>query len=144
MTLLAAPGAHAVVARMPAPAAPLAAGIAGLGAVAYVAVVDPSEPGHYPTCPFLAVTGYNCPGCGSLRALHALTNGELATAADFNLLTVLAAAPVVVAWALWLRRERRGAPRRFALPAVAVWSLLALVLVFAVVRNLPFGAVLAA
>ena len=31
-------------------------------AVGYVAAVDPNESGHYPTCPFLAVTGLLLPG----------------------------------------------------------------------------------
>ena len=33
-----------------------------------VAVLDPNEPGHYPTCPFLRLTGLGVPGCGSLAA----------------------------------------------------------------------------
>jgi hypothetical protein len=32
--------------------------LAGVAAVAgYVAAIDPNRPGHYPTCPFLALTG---------------------------------------------------------------------------------------
>lgn len=139
-----APPARAVLARMPAAAGPLAAGLAGLTSVAYVGLVDPSEPGHYPTCPFLAVTGFNCPGCGSLRAVHAMTRGDVAAAADFNLLAVLATVPVVLAWAFWLARELRGASQRLALPTYAIWGVLVLVLVFGVVRNTPFGAALAA
>ena len=44
---------------------------------AYVSMVDPDESGHYPTCPFLYLTGYYCPGCGSLRMVHALTHGQV-------------------------------------------------------------------
>ena len=43
-------------------------------------MVDPNQPGHYPTDPFLAITGLYCPGCGTLRALHALARGDLLTA----------------------------------------------------------------
>src|SRR5690606_29528852 len=50
----------------------LAVTVAGAAATLVVATVSPEEPGHYPTCPFLALTGAWCPGCGSLRALHAL------------------------------------------------------------------------
>ena len=39
-----------------------------------------TSPGHYPTCPFLAITGWYCPGCGSLRAVHDLLHGDLAGA----------------------------------------------------------------
>ena len=45
-------------------------------ALATLATVDPNQPGHYPTCPFLATTGFYCPGCGALRAVHDLLHGE--------------------------------------------------------------------
>jgi hypothetical protein len=105
-----------------------------------VATVDPEHPGHYPTCPFLALTGWWCPGCGSLRAVHALTQGEVATAIDRNVLTVLAVPALIVAWAACLRRSITGrarAPR--GISPVAIWALLALVVAFGVLRNLPAG-----
>ena len=51
------------------------AALLGLG-VALVAAVDPHTSGRYPTCPFHAVTGLWCPGCGGLRAVHDLTHGS--------------------------------------------------------------------
>ena len=57
---------------------------AGVGAIGMLAVVSPEEQGHYPTCPFLTITGYFCPGCGSLRAIHALTQGDIVTAWERN------------------------------------------------------------
>ncbi|GMA37439.1 DUF2752 domain-containing protein [Demequina litorisediminis] len=45
---------------------PLAVGAGALAAVTYVGNVDPHEGGHYPTCPSLLLTGFYCPGCGSL------------------------------------------------------------------------------
>ena len=122
---------------------PVLTALGALAATAVVAVVDPNEPGNYPTCPFLAVTGKFCPGCGSLRAVHALTRGDVSTALGLNVLTVLAVVPVVVMWGLWLRRSYTGAPRRWAAPAAAIWSLLVVVLAFTVLRNLPVSAVLA-
>ena len=53
---------------LPAVRAPVGAAGLALAATAYVGLVDPNESGHYPTCPFLALTGRFCPGCGSLRA----------------------------------------------------------------------------
>ena len=41
--------------------APLGTAVAALAATAYVGLVDPNEPGHYPTCPFLALTGQVLP-----------------------------------------------------------------------------------
>ena len=122
---------------------PVGVAVIAVASVAVVAVVDPNEPGHYPTCPFLAVTGLFCPGCGSLRAVHALAHGDIGQAAGLNILTVLAILPLVVVWAAWLQRSWRGTQRTSVLPAPALWALLVAVCAFAVLRNLPIGAALA-
>jgi hypothetical protein len=119
---------------------PLLTPLLASAATLVVATVDPEQPGHYPTCPFLAMTGWSCPGCGSLRAVHALTRGDVVTAVDRNVLTVLAIPALIVAWAAWLRRSITGRTRPpRAIPPAAIWALLALVVAFGVVRNLPAG-----
>ena len=134
----------ATAARSTSVAAPLGVLAAGLAAVAVVATVDPEQPGHYPTCPFLAVTDWWCPGCGSLRAIHALTRGDVATATDRNVLTVLAVPVLILAWVAWFRRTVSGRPRtRWAAPPLALWALLATIVVFGVLRNVPVGSWLA-
>ncbi len=45
---------------------------------------DPLKVSFYPHCPFFMLTGYKCPGCGSLRALHALLHGKVLLAWRFN------------------------------------------------------------
>ncbi|HZE66405.1 MAG TPA: DUF2752 domain-containing protein [Sporichthyaceae bacterium] len=123
--------------RLPAVSAPLATLTATATALATLAVRNPEQPGHYPVCPFHAMTGLWCPGCGSLRALHALTHGDLATAMQRNILAVLAVPFLAMAWVAWLGRTL-GRPRstRVAPPAV-LWGLLVLIVAFGVVRNLP-------
>jgi hypothetical protein len=129
-----------VTVRSSALRAPLAAATAALAATAYVAMVDPHHAGHYPTCPFLYLTGYACPGCGSLRAVHDLATGQPLDALHRNPLTMLAIPFVITMWFLWLRRSATGRGRRWAAPAWLLWSLLGLVLAFWLVRNLPgFG-----
>lgn len=114
-----------------------------VAALAWVGSVDPSEPGHYPTCPFLAVTGWFCPGCGSLRALHALAHGDLGAALARNPLMVLTVPALIGWWGAWLVRSVRRLPRRWAAPAWMIWAFLGLVLAFTVARNLPGAAFLA-
>ena len=106
---------------------------------------DPHQGGSYAYCPWLLLTGTYCPGCGGLRAVNDLTNGDLAAAASSNLLFV-ASLPVLVLWWAstvrdrWQGRVRQVAARRHGMLAVAF---LVVALVFAIVRNLPFGAWLA-
>lgn len=112
-------------------------------AVVVVAVVSPEEPGHYPLCPFRQLTGLACPGCGGLRAVHALVHGDVATAVHRNALLVVLLPFAVIAWVRWTRSRRRGGTAIWY-PSVAVSrALLASFVVFGVLRNLPLFAFLA-
>ena len=57
-------------------------------AAALVAAIDPAATWWFPSCPFHALTGWLCPLCGSLRAVHALLQGSPAAAVTFNPLTI--------------------------------------------------------
>ncbi|MFF4389722.1 MULTISPECIES: DUF2752 domain-containing protein [unclassified Streptomyces] len=113
-------------------------------AFAYVGAVDPNEPGHYPVCPLFRLTGVLCPGCGGLRSAHAFANGDLVTALGANALAVAGYFVFAAFTALWLVRAFRGGPTpRIVLRPKYWWALGALALVFALVRNFPFGSALA-
>jgi Protein of unknown function (DUF2752) len=116
---------------------PLGVAAAGLIGAGLVASVDPNVAGHYPTCPFLALTGWYCPGCGALRAIHAMAHGDLMTALARNPFTVVAVGYIVLTWAFWLHRSARGRPLRWLAPAWALYGVLAAILLFWVLRNLP-------
>ena len=47
-------------------------------------ILDPSHSYLAPKCVFKMLTGYDCPSCGSQRALHALLNGEFYRALLLN------------------------------------------------------------
>jgi len=55
--------------------------VAGLVAFALM----PELP-HVPLCFYHAMTGHDCPGCGTTRAVFAILHGRFANAAAFNLL----------------------------------------------------------
>jgi hypothetical protein len=123
--------------RLVAPLATLAASVAGL---AYLAAVDPNQPGHYPLCPTRALFGVDCPGCGVMRGMHDLVTGDVRGALDHNLLLVFLVPLAVVLWVRWLVRSWRGQTgavsyaqfrRRNTLTIVAMVAMLA----FGIVRN---------
>ncbi|GAA3005522.1 hypothetical protein JCM13580A_49590 [Streptomyces drozdowiczii] len=135
-----APSGASLLRRVAVPAGVLAAVV---GAFGYVATVDPNEPGHYPVCPMLRFAGIYCPGCGGLRSAHAFAHGDLAAAFGANALAVVGYGIFAVLWTVWLVREVRGRPLRIALRPVHWWTIGAVLLIFTVVRNLPFGSALA-
>ncbi|MER5788591.1 DUF2752 domain-containing protein [Streptomyces sp. NPDC001980] len=110
-----------------------------VGAFAYVGTVDPNQPGHYPVCPLYRFTGLYCPGCGGLRSAHAFVHGDFLAALRDNAAGVLAYLAFAAVWTVWVVRAARGRPARIELRPVQAWSLGVLLLVFTVVRNLPFG-----
>ncbi|MFJ8857408.1 DUF2752 domain-containing protein [Streptomyces sp. NPDC102451] len=135
--------APAPVSRLRRLATPVGAMAAVVGAFGYVATVDPNEPGHYPVCPMLRLTGVLCPGCGGLRSAHAFAHGDLAAALGANALAVVGYAVFAAVWLLWTVRASRGRPLRIGLAPRYWWGIGAVLLVFTVIRNLPFGSALA-
>jgi hypothetical protein len=117
----------------------LAAGCAGCAAAALLYWVPPAEHSGYPTCPFHDLTGLHCPGCGTLRCLHALLHGNLPQALAYNVLTVLAL-PFLLAWyaRLGLAAWRDRPPKARRVPARWVRVLFAVILAYWVLRNLPW------
>ncbi|MFJ9897817.1 DUF2752 domain-containing protein [Streptomyces sp. NPDC091280] len=131
-----APGSASALNRVAVPAGVLAA---VAGAFAYVGTVDPNQPGHYPVCPLYRFTGLYCPGCGGLRSAHEFVHGDFLAALQDNALAVVGYLAFMVLWTVWVVRAARGRPVRLDLGSGSLWALGALVLVFTVVRNLPFG-----
>ena len=105
---------------------------------------DPHEHGSWGLCPSAAL-GVYCPGCGGLRAVNDLTNGDLAAAASSNLLFVVALPFAVVVLALWAFDSWRGTESTIPWPRLKplVPVLVVAVLAFTVARNLDVGAWLA-
>ncbi len=99
-----------------------------------------TSPATTPPARCCSYTGLYCPGCGGLRSAHAFVHGDFLAALQDNALAVVGY--------LALRRavDRLGGPRGRAgdrcgsIPGrCSCGAVGALLLVFTVVRNLPFG-----
>lgn len=92
----------------------------------------------FPKCPFLLITGYKCPGCGSQRALHLLLHGEMGAAGRMNPLFLLALPYVlfglVLEYSGWGKRQFVLRSRWYGYTATRL--VLAVVLVFWAARTL--------
>jgi Protein of unknown function (DUF2752) len=92
-------------------------------------LVNPARLTYCPLCLFHSFTGLYCPGCGSTRALHQLTHGHLLAAFHLNPLAVVAL-PLLT---IWLARGECT-----KLKPAWIWTLLAIIVAFGVLRNLPW------
>jgi hypothetical protein len=120
---------------------PMLVGAAGLGALGLLHVHDPHQSGSYGFCPFLLLTGQPCPGCGGLRAMNNLTNGDAVGAISSNAMAVVLLVVMGGAWVVWFYRRWRGNPAPLlALNSPVLWGLLAAFAVFGVFRWTPWGA----
>ena len=98
--------------------------------------LDPASSDLFPRCPFLQVTGYKCPGCGSQRAIHALLNGDIIGALGYNAMLIVAIP--WIALCLFAEGQRTRRPRlyeRLNAPLL-VWLFLVAVLAWWLLRNI--------
>ena len=111
-----------------------AAVVAGLClAVFLLYFFPPAETRFYPRCIFHAVTGLECPGCGSLRAAHSVLHGDFAMAFRLNPLLFVLLPLAGLTWVIYR-------PGGFsAVPAKWIWALLGVIIAFGVLRNLPLA-----
>ena len=105
----------------------------------FVWLFDPARAGFFPVCPLYSTTGYACPGCGLTRGFHALFHGDILTALDFNALIPLVVVLLGYIFASLVSVAARG--RGILLGnwnLVLLWVMLGILIVFGVLRNLPF------
>lgn len=86
------------LARLSAVALPAAVASAGAASLLLLHFRDPHVPGSYGLCPSYALFGVYCPGCGGMRAVHNLTDGNIIDSLHSNLLAL----PVLVLFAVWV------------------------------------------
>ena len=116
--------------------------LAGACACAAIGIVlfefNPSHYGFYPRCWLYTSTGIYCPGCGSLRAMHQLTHGHLATALRCNLLLTLSVpfAAIFVMRYAWCWTAGKPLPT-LAIRPRWIKALVVVLVLFTILRNIP-------
>lgn len=115
--------------------------VSGLVALfAVVGVFPPTANSWYPKCISYQLAGIHCPGCGMTRAVHCALNGRLTEAFSQNAL-VFVVVPyllVMLLRSLWQYLWQAPSPRRtIRQPVWVTVTLFAVLLLFAVVRNIP-------
>lgn len=104
--------------------------------IVFYALVDPGASPFMPKCLFHTITGMKCPGCGSQRAVHALLNGDIRAAWDYNALIVAGLIPAALYIYAEITRVRH--PKLYAtLNSLAAVIIVAVVIVaWGVGRNI--------
>ena len=100
--------------------------IAGMVGVCLLYAFNPEEGGLFPKCPFYVLTGLQCPGCGTTRAIHCLLHFEFLKAWQYNPLMV-ASIPLLIGLLLSPKLCRN---------VVVSYTILGVVITYWIVRNI--------
>lgn len=118
----------------------ITAGVAVAFAVAAALVLlyrmDPSDSVLAPKCPFHLLTGLDCPGCGSQRAIHSLLHLQFGEAFRYNAMMVISIPFLILLVLAYLNRKRW--PRLYAAlnSQAVIWTVLVIIIAWWVIRNL--------
>ena len=100
---------------------------------------NPATTGFFPICPFRALTGLQCPGCGSTRACYQLIHLHPIAAFKLNPLMMLTLPFIFYGLVGFTRSAVTGKPqRRIFIPSIYLWVWLAVLIFFWVFRNTPW------
>lgn len=94
--------------------------VTGILILTFLYFWNPQDISWFPRCPFLALTGYQCPGCGTLRAIHSLLHFDVKNAMCLNWLTVVSI-PLLVCLVLSRRLRFSIMFGRFFLAVIVIW-----------------------
>lgn len=102
-------------------------------------MLNPENSHIFPKCPFRILTGYECPGCGSQRAIHFLLNLKIDSAIQANALLVLSIPYILLLFfAEMLKLKSRFYMRLYNIlfSTKAIWTVLVIIVIWWFARNL--------
>jgi len=113
-------------------------GLLGITLIVVYGIVDPATSALFPKCPFLSLTGFQCPGCGSQRAIHQLLQGNLVGAFHYNPLLVIALPYLFTALLLEIPALKTRYPsiRDWLYGSKTIYVILGIIIIFWIFRNL--------
>jgi hypothetical protein len=114
------------------------AGALGLAAgVGVYLTFNPATSAYFPPCLFYKLTGFQCPGCGTQRAIHCLLHLDVRQAFLYN--PILMPALLLVLLLIYLNNfdGKKRFPRlhRTLSGAKFTWTVLGVIVLFGIGRN---------
>jgi len=110
----------------------------GIAGAFYIRHFNPSTQGFFPLCPFKALTGFACPGCGMTRSFHQLLNGNVTAALDYNVMIAFwLPLFLYLGISLFLFGVRGKGLPQIVPPTALVWVFAVTISLFWVIRNIP-------
>jgi hypothetical protein len=98
-------------------------------------IADPL--GNYmPRCLFRSLTGFQCPGCGSQRFLHALLHGNVAEAVSYNYIFALFIPLIIFLLLLQIYRRKYASLYARVYTPVNIIIILGIIVAWTVLRNI--------
>ncbi|QZE15207.1 DUF2752 domain-containing protein [Halosquirtibacter laminarini] len=79
-----------------------------IAAVSLYFYIDPQRSNMFPKCTFLQLTGLQCPGCGSQRAIHQLLHGNIMEACRYNTFVIIAIPYILLGWFVEYQSIKHG------------------------------------
>lgn len=101
----------------------------------FYALVD-VDSGLMPRCPIKALTGFDCPGCGSQRMIHALLHGDFAGAWRRNPFLIVMIPVMLAALVAELWRKRFPRLNRVILSPASIAVIIAATAIWTICRNI--------
>lgn len=114
---------------------PVAAIIIAAGLALLYSIVDPAVT-PMPRCPVKMLTGLDCPGCGSQRAIHSLLNGNFIAAWHYNPALILSIPVIIFLLIAHYSRSRSRTIARIAYHPAFARAILAAIILWTIFRNL--------
>ena len=101
----------------------------------FYALVD-VDSGLMPRCPIKELTGFDCPGCGSQRMIHALLHGDFAGAWRQNPFLIVMIPVMLAALVAELWRKRFPRLNRVILSPASIAVIIAATAIWTICRNI--------